>query len=498
MSLTPQEKIEYHYLLEMENYDESERHLNRFFRSAWDVLEPGTKYLHNWHIDLICEYLEAIKEGQIKRLIINIPFRYGKSLLVSISFPAWMWIHRPESRWFFTSYAQDLATDLSLKRRRLINSQWYQWRWGEKVRIVTDQNVKTWFENDKTGSMTATGAGGSITGRGGNFLVVDDPLKTEDAMSGLKRKAINDWFDQTFYTRLNDRKQDSIIIIMHRLHQEDLTGHLLQKRLEDEYQYQLLSLPLIAEKKTIIEFPISKRQIIREEGDILFPAKDNIAEIADKKESLGSQGFHAQCQQNPRVPGGNMVKREWWQYYKELPNYTMKYQSWDTAIKKGEENAYTVCITMVTTNTGYYITDVWRKKVEAPELKKATQQLYDRESPNVVIVEDKASGQGLIQEILRETKIPIKGIQVEADKISRLNAQIPTIEVGKVYLPENIPWVIDFIDEFAEAPVGKYWDQIDAFTQLLAYIKARQNQGQVSVDTDLYSSRDLMKMAGID
>jgi len=493
--LTDKEQLEYLQLLQDEDYYKCEQSLSHFVRSAWNIIEPGTKYLHNWHIDLICEYLTAVQQQQIKKLIINIPFRQSKSILASIMFPCWTWIHQPTSRWIFASYAQDLSTELSVKRRRIIQSEWYQSKWGGKDKITTDTNIKTWFANSQEGSMLATSVGGSITGKGGNYLLGDDVLKTEEAQSDVKRKAANDWFDNTFSTRLNDRKKDAIILIMHRLHIDDLTGHLLRKKFEGDHQYEVLTLPMVETKDRIISYPISQKQIQRREGDILWEARNGIQEIQAIKEEMGTAGFEAQCQQSPQIKSGNLIKREWWKYYKEIPSYTAKYQSLDTAIKTKEENDYTACITMVVTKTGYYITDVWRFKVEAPELKRAVIQQYHKELPTAVIVEDKASGQGLIQEIKRETSIPIIGIQVSGDKKERLNAQSPTIEAGKVYLPENAGWVVDFVDELSAFPSGRHDDQIDALSQLLKYAKEKGQQKAYMESTayDIDSLRQMLE-----
>lgn len=495
MPLTAKEEIELLTLYEADDYVKCEQSLSWFVRTAWKIIEPGTVYIHNWHIDLICEYLTAVHQGQIKRLIVNIPFRFSKSILASIMFPCWCWIHKPESRWIFASYAQDLSTELSVKRRRIIQSEWYQREWGSKDTITTDTNIKTWFSNKQEGSMIASSVGGSITGRGGN-LVCDDPLKTEDASSSIKRQSANDWFDHTFSTRLSDRKKDFIIVIMHRLHPEDLTGHLLKKALEDEYRYEVLSLPMIETKDRIITYPISGKQIQRKEGDLLWESRVGTKEIQTIREDLGSAGFEAQCQQNPQIAGGNMIKREWWKYYRELPAYKMKYQSLDTAMETKQTNDYSVCITAVECETGYYLTDVWRQRVEAPDLERAVKQLYDRELPNEVLIERKASGHGLIQHLKRETKIPIKPVEVENDKVARLNAVSPMIESGRVYLPEGASWVVNFVDEMSAFPGGSHDDQVDALTQLLKHIRDKKRQDITSSSTSI-SQDDILRQAGL-
>ncbi|MDI6781406.1 MAG: phage terminase large subunit [bacterium] len=493
--LTEKEEIEYLRLLEDEDYYQCKKSLVYFVRTAWDVIEPGTQYIHNWHIDMICEYLTAVAQGDIKRLIINIPFRHMKSILVSVMFPCWGWIHKPTSRWLFASYAQDLSTELSVKRRRIIQSEWYQRKWGGKEKITTDINIKTWFANSSEGSMRATSVGGSVTGVGGDVLICDDACKTEDAMSTVKRTFANDWFDATFTTRLNNREESSIIVIMHRLHVDDLTGHLVKKKLEGEYRYQVLSLPLVERSHRILSFPISGKQIERHEGEILWTSRDNALTVRTIRESLGTSGYMAQCQQDPVAAEGNMVKREWWRYYRDLPaSWVYKYQSLDTAIETKKHNDYSVCITAVEAVNGYYITDIWRQKVEAPDLERAAKQLYDREKPNVMLIERKASGYGLIQHLKRETSIPLVAVDVDTDKGSRLDAILAMIEAGRVYLPEGAAWVADFVDEMSSFPSGAHDDQVDALTQLLGYARHRGQSQEAEVSSIGWDTADLMQM----
>lgn len=491
MALSDQEEIEYLQLLEAERYETCKVSLSEFIRDAWHTIEPSTEYKPNWHIEVIAEYLTAVSQRQIKRLIINLPFRYGKSLLTSVFFPCWEWLTFPEWRWFFASYAQDLSTDLSLKRRRIIGSNWYQQGYGNLFKLTTNQDTKTWFENDKQGVMLASSVGGSVTGRGGDCLVVDDPIKAEEAFSAAHRKSCISWFDNTFATRLNDREKGAIVIIQHRVHPEDLTGHLLAKKLEEQYQYTTLTLPMVAEKDIIISYPISKKQHIYKEGDILWENKIDRQGIAALKEDIGSFGWNAQCQQNPQEVGGSMIKREWIKYYKELPAYMAKYQSWDTALEAGTANDYSVGITAVVCDNGYYITDVWRQKVEAPDLERAVRQAYNKEIPEIVLIEKKASGHGLIQNLNRTTRMPIKAIEPVRDKISRLNEVIGLFEAGKIFLPEGASWMSAYVEELLMFPHGAHDDQVDATTQLLSHARNKKSQSIFAISTAL-TTEDIM------
>ena len=321
-------------LLEAEDFARAENSLAHFTRSAWDILEPETQYLHNWHIDLISEYLTAVEQGDIRRLIINIPPRYMKSLQVTVCFPAWVWTRKPAKRFIAASYAASLSIAHSVARRTLIESDWYQRGWGDKFELASDQNQKTEFQNTHRGHMIAASVGGAITGRGGDILIVDDPLNPLEAASDIEREAANTWFDLTFTSRLDNKKTGAIIVVMQRLHEKDLTGHLLAKG-----GWEHLKLPVEATSKTTIVFPISKREIVREEGQVLWPERDGPKELEQTKKDLGPIGYPAQMQQDPKPAGGGFFHRSWWKRYQELPMRRIRrVQFWDCAEVPGVTN----------------------------------------------------------------------------------------------------------------------------------------------------------------
>lgn len=286
------------------------RSLSAFVRAAWPVLEPGTPYLHNWHVDLISEHLEAVTAGQTTRLLINMPPRYGKSIVVSVLWPVWEWITNPETRWMFASYSEKLSTKHSLDRRGVIQSDWYQERWGEKFRLSSDQNVKTEFQNDRRGVMVSTSVGGSATGKGGTRIVVDDPHNPQQAESDVQRQAGLDFFNKTLGSRLDDKKRGAIVVVMQRLHEEDVSARAL------ELGYTHVKIPGVAPERTVVTFP-SGREVIREEGDLLWPEREGPAEIATMRATLGSYGFAGQYDQEPAPPGGGLFRREWFTKFVE-------------------------------------------------------------------------------------------------------------------------------------------------------------------------------------
>ena len=239
----------------------AERSLRAFVEQAWPILEPTTPFLPNWHIDLLCDYLEAVTAGECARLVINMPPRYGKSLIVSVCWPVWAWIRRPESRWVFTSYAEALAVQHSLDRRTLLLSPWYQGSWGRHVQL-TDQNEKTEYWNSRRGRMLATSIGGTVTGKGGNHIVVDDPHTPRYAESDTVRQHAIEYFLRTLVTRLDDKRLGTIVVVMQRLRTGDLTATCL------DLGYTHLCLPAVAEMRTTHRFLRSARAVTREIGDL--------------------------------------------------------------------------------------------------------------------------------------------------------------------------------------------------------------------------------------
>jgi hypothetical protein len=233
----------------------AERSLADFVRQAWPVLEPKTPYLENWHIELLIEALEAVAAGDLLRLIINVPPRTGKSLLASVFFPLWAWLRNPSERFLFASYSGQLATKHSVDRRAVIQSQWFRSRWGSLIKFADDGNLKSEFMNTARGQMIATSVGASATGRGGNSLVCDDLINPDQANCDALRTGSIRWFDETFSTRLDDKRQGRIIVIEQRTHSQDLTGHLLA-----EPDWYHIALPAIAERRTKVAFPRSGRE----------------------------------------------------------------------------------------------------------------------------------------------------------------------------------------------------------------------------------------------
>lgn len=272
------------------------------FRSL-KAIAPGGRYQHNWHIDAIGAYLDACAKGEITRLIINLPPRMLKSTLVSVAWPAWLLGHDPSVRIMAASYAQSLATKHSVDCRVVMQSDWYQ-RIFPNTRLSAEQNEKDKFATSARGYRIATSVGGAATGEGGQVLIADDPLSALQASQHGARQAVNQWFDHTFATRLDDKRSGCIVVVMQRLHGEDLSGYLLARG-----GWEHLCLPAIAPEKTTIS--LGDYAHVREAGAPLHEARESLALLERVKGELGNANFSAQYQQQPMKAHGALVKPHW-------------------------------------------------------------------------------------------------------------------------------------------------------------------------------------------
>lgn len=439
--------------------------LAAFTRKAFHTVDPGAVYSHNWHIDLIAEYLEACSRREIKRLIINVPPRMMKSISVTTAFPAWLMGHNPSERIVAASYAASLAMKHSVDTRLIVQSDWYR-RIFPRVILTGDQNEKSKFVTTERGHRIATSVGGSTIGEGGNFLIVDDPHSPAQTLSDTQRRLALEWFDQGFSTRLDDKKNGVIVVVMQRLHANDLSGHLLEKG-----GWEHLKLPAVAEDKTFISF--GRVKVVREAGSPLHPEREGLEQIEAIKREMGSYAFAGQYQQRPAPADGGIIKAAWLQsrYRERRDNYSAIVQSWDTASKAAERNDPSVCITFGQHETGYDVLQVVVKRLEYPALKRLVVSQADDWQPDAILIEDKASGQQLLQDLRSETRLPLIGITPITDKITRASAVSPLIEAGKLSLPQQAAWLPDFEAELLAFPNGPHDDQVDALSQYLNWTK---------------------------
>ncbi len=436
-----------------------------FLHRSFCELNPRAALIDNWHLEVLAQKLERVRRGETKRLIVNLPPRHLKSHAASIAFPAWLLGHDPAAQILCVSYAQELSDKLSRDCRALMTSEFYEGIFA--TRLSPARAAVEEFATTGHGFRLATSVGGVVTGRGGDIIVIDDPLKPDEAVSDTFRKRVNDWYDNTLYSRLNDRRRGAIVLIMQRLHEDDLVGHVLEQ--ED---WEVVSFPAIAQadEEYFVESPKGLQRVGRKAGEALHPSREPLEELARIRRALGAYNFAGQYLQLPAPSGGGMVKREWFRTYDSPPAlFERIIQSWDTANKATELADYSVCTTWGVKQNHFYLLNVFRKKLNYPELKRAVREQQTAFRANAVLIEDRASGTQLIQELIREGLSRVRKISPEHDKVMRLHAQTGAIENGFVHLPRQAHWLEDYLSELMAFPRARHDDQVDSTAQALAW-----------------------------
>lgn len=360
----------------------------------------------------------------------------------------------------------------------LIQSPWYQSFWGNRFCLSGDQNVKSRFENNKMGYRLAVGFGGQGTGEGGDGLVVDDPHNTEKVWSKVSREATIRWHDNVWFNRLNDEEKGVKVYVGQRSHDKDLFAHLIK----EEGDFEQIVLPAEYTGKNQINTSLDWKDKRRKEGELLNPIRFS-EEVIEGYKKKGVYVYSAQYQQNPTPLEGGAIELRWFQRYRGLPPATQRMkivQSWDTAQEKGESNAYWVCGTWWICYAGYYLVDVFRKRMNYPEGKKAVVNLALNHMPDLIIIEQKSTGASLLQELplvdigngmVKLFNFPLLGMMPDSDKLTRMVVESDQIQCGRVYLPEFASWLITFEEEIGPFPNSEDMDQVDMLSQFLRYMK---------------------------
>lgn len=459
------------------------RSFREFIRPAWQVLEPATPLSWNWHIDLVAEHLEAVSAGEIKRLIINVPPRHMKSRLVTVMWPCWEWTNKPQLSYLFSSYAESLSRDHSRERRDIIRSAWYGERWPG-VKIRDDQGEIIHFKNTLGGTMFSRGTGGASTGKGGNRVVVDDPHNTKQAESDTQREQAIIDFDRNLNTRLNNPNKDAIIVIMQRLHERDVTGHILK----DVGGYTQVCLPAEATNRKTFVFPLSKRRVVRKPGELLWPKRVSRKTLKTLEATMGRYAYAGQYQQDPTPRGNNLFPVEHWRHYDPLhfpyPLDTAEQwcQSWDMAFKNTRASAFVVGQVWARWGANRFLMAQMRRRMSFRESIKAVLALTE-EWPLALakLIEDKANGPAII-DMLRDKVPGIVSVEPMGSKEARAETYAVYQEAGNIWIPNarSTPWVQEFIDEHERCPNGEFWDQVDAAGQAQIYMRG----SPVRIDDD--------------
>jgi predicted phage terminase large subunit-like protein len=499
----------------LESKEACEASLSEFIRQGWKYIDPNA-YHHSWHVDAVCEHLEAVANGDIRRLIINIPPRTSKSSIVSVGFSAWIWaqsmagpISGPQTQILSASYANSLSIRDSVKTRRLITSPWFQARWPH-VALTSDQAQKQRFDTTAGGYRIATSVGGALTGEGANLIILDDPNNAMEAESEVIRTGVNDWWDSAMSTRLNDPKTGAYVVVQQRFHSDDLTGHLLDRG--DDWVHLMLPMRFEADRKcyTVLGWEDPRTY----EGELLCPERFGDEEVSTLERALGPYGASGQLQQRPTPAGGSILRREWWQLYDEecaaeygavFPNYpAMSYivGSLDTAFGEKEENDYSALSIWGVfqddnENPNAMLMDAWKKRLplhgsdierkdseSEREWKLRTSDRWGliqwvaysckRYKVDLLLVENKASGISVGQEMKRLHRFDGFGVRLvdpgRIDKVARAHAVAPSFAEGQIYAPDR-KWSEEVITECELFPKAPHDDQVDTVTQAIKYLR---------------------------
>ena len=408
---------------------------------------------------------ERIVNGEVRRLIVNMPPRNLKSLTFNVALSAFLLGHDPRKRIFCISYGAELAAEHSAQFKAIVQSEWYQRIFPRmRIRRMVDDEVYT----TERGFRRWTSVLGAMTGMGGDVFIIDDPLKPVDALSEVKREAVNQWYSNTLLSRLDNKETGIILVVMQRVHQDDLSGYLLR---DSEEVYKHLELPAIAEIPKRI--PLCRGQFYDwPVGEALHPAFESLETLQMLRREMGSQVFSAHYLQRPVPQGGAMLQSEWFQYYTELPereNGSYILQSWDTAAKLGLLNSFSVCTTWLVNGRDYYLLDVFRQKMTYPALRDMAIALAERYKPRYIVIEDAMTGSALADELKGKFPSATKRLKPEGDKQVRLFVQSAKFEQSRVWFPKQAPWLRIFLEELLSFPDSRHSDQVDSVSQALGY-----------------------------
>lgn len=471
------------------------RSLKRFVRAGWDQIEPPGTYLHNWHIDAICEALEALFRRQILRLILNVPPRCMKSSIASVLFPAWSWLNDPSFRMITTSYERGLAVRDSIKSRRLIDTPWYMSlnikdrETREPIFRLRDQNIREirrlkdsedWYENDKHGYRLAVGVDGGSTGKGGHLLSADDPQNPKKAHSEAERVNTLTWWDQTMSTRLDNQKTGLKLIVMQRLHTFDLTGHELAKNLD--YVHIKFPMEFDPRKRCVVSLGVDKRtgkektfeDPRTEDKELMWRDRFDEESCKQLRKDLGPYGWAGQEQQEPIPEGGSIFKIDGFKKFSIHPLFEIIGMSIDCAFTDETSSSYVVIQFWGFSGPNAYLIDNIREHLSFVAMESMIEATYAKYSamrltPNVILVENKANGPAIISRLVKRFPgiIPCEPRRMGGSKFARASSVSPFVEAGNVFVPEGAGWLADFYLEVTNFPKYTSDDQVDAMSQAL-------------------------------
>lgn len=525
---------------------EYEEDFYKFFKAGWRYIDPSL-FADGVPLECVADHLQAVARGEIKRLIVNIPPRMSKSSLCSVSFPAWVWAQRRESptsgpgtQFLHASYSQSLSLRDSVKCRRLIESPWYKQLWGDRFVLTSDQNTKTRFDNSRTGSRLCTSVGSTLTGEGGNIIIVDDPNAAQEAFSEATISTTIEWWDTALSTRLNDARNGAFVVIQQRLAEDDLTGHILSKSVGE---WQHVMLPMRYEPERSFHTSIGWEDWRSEPGELLWPERFGEDEVVQLERTLGPYGAAGQLQQRPSVKGGGIIKRDWWQLWEQdqFPSMSYIVASLDTAYTTKQENDFSAMTiwgvftdmpdtmannfasanhhgeksgssSLVNYKTAAARFDeaaqiklrssliesapkvvmlwAWQERMELHELVEKVASSCSRFRVDTLLIESKAAGISVAQELRRLYSNEDFGVQLldpgSQDKVSRLYSVQHLFSDGIIYAPDR-RWADEVITQIEMFPKAKNDDLVDTVSQAMRYLRTTgvlQRQDEVRRDIE--------------
>lgn len=454
------------------------RDLVSFIRKVFDTVAPGEPYIANWHIEAIAAQLEAVINGDTRRQIINLPPRTLKSVAISVAQSAFLLGQDPATKIICVSYSQELASELHRQFRMVVEASWFRELFpGFAIKRDRDLELVT----SKGGSRFATSVGATLTGRGADHIIIDDPLKAEEALSDASRNRVNIWFSNTLATRLNDPARGRIIVVAQRLHEEDLCGHLLQKG-----GWHHLNLPAVAPETC--EVPLGHGRAHRwKQGEPLDACRLPHEQLNRIKAEIGSLNYSAQYLQSPVPVEGNIVKRQWIKWYDQVPERRpgdQIVQSWDIASTISDSGDWTVCTTWLKRGNDYYLLNVLRGRWEFPEVRRRIVEHARDHGAKVVLIEKAGPGLNMVQELRSLNLIgsprPI-GVVPLGSKPDRMAVASCRIEAGQVWMPRDAPWLSILLNELLAFPNGRHDDQVDSISQFLNWAQNRPRPQVISM-----------------
>lgn len=490
----------------------AERSLYEFYQQAWPQMDPA-EFSGNWHLQAIAEHLEAVNRGEIKRLVVNVPPRSSKTKLISYAWPSWTWLQDkaplagPQVGFIFASYALNLSLEHAVGQRRLVKSPWYQERWGERFHILEDQDKQIKFENDVGGHRTTTSVDGTLTGRGAEIICIDDPHNVVDAESKTTRESVIKWFREALPSRLNNQKEGAIVVVMQRVHEEDVSGAAL------EMGYEHLMIPMEFDEGRKCVTSIGWEDPRETDGELMWPDKFPRPVVDRLKTALDSYAYAGQYQQAPTPRGGGIIKREWWNEWENpdpnrknhFPKFSYVVASLDPAYTEKQENDYSAfsmwgVFHESEMHRGYntpvlkpkvMLIWAWRDRLPLHELVQKVHNDCVKYRADTLLVEAKASGISVQQEMRRMFSTGNYGIQMinpRGDKVARVQAISHFFYDGMVYAPPK-RWAQAVVDQVSVFPKGAHDDDVDAMSQALLHLRqtgvlVRKEEAYTALDNE--------------